>query len=105
MELPTTITDLAHSATSNPGTSVAVISAMAAVTAALIAYRQSTTARAKLKLDLYDKRFSIYVSSLELYHAMMTKELKEIEELGIYLIECSGNPYFYSDAKMVCTTH
>jgi hypothetical protein len=79
---PTTISHLACAATSNPATFVALISAIAAVTAALIAYRQSRTARAKLKLDLYDKRFNIYVSALELYHAMMMKELKDIEEYG-----------------------
>jgi type II secretory pathway pseudopilin PulG len=43
------------------------------------AKRQAETAHARLNLDLYDKRFNIYTTALDLYEADMKKELHDIE--------------------------
>jgi type II secretory pathway pseudopilin PulG len=39
------------------------------------AKRQAETAHARLNLDLYDKRFNIYTTALDLYEADMKKRI------------------------------
>jgi hypothetical protein len=39
--------------------------------AVYIAYQQYSTAKNKLRLDLYNRRFEIYASALEFYHALL----------------------------------
>lgn len=47
---------------------------------AVTAQGQENTARQRLKLDLYEKRFNIYITVLDLYLADMKKELSDIKE-------------------------
>ncbi|MFP0868610.1 hypothetical protein [Acinetobacter baumannii] len=50
----------------------------------VVAYAQMKIASAKTKLDLYNKRFKIYTTTLELYHAF---HFKTFEEMNVKIIE------------------
>jgi hypothetical protein len=54
-----------------------VIALLAAVIAGVIAYRQSVTARNKLKLDLFDKRMEIYSLALEVLNSIRSHEVAD----------------------------
>ncbi len=84
----------ANVAESDPRNLVGVFGAVIGFFGILIAYRQSTTARARLKLDLYDKRFNIYIAVLDLHQAIMRKELRDIEEAGFIFLRAFRESLF-----------
>jgi len=66
---------------------------------AYIAFEQCKTARAKLKLDLYNKRFSIYESVLKLYQATWSKDYERMELLSFEFLKSFRESKFLFDKK------
>jgi hypothetical protein len=59
---------------------IKVLTVLIAAIVAYIAYQQSLTARAKLRLDLYNKRFDVFRNCLKLTHAFY--DLKADEKVN-----------------------
>lgn len=52
-------------------TTPAIVTALVAVTVAVLTYRQWKTAQEKLRLDLYNRRFDIYTKYLDFCQALL----------------------------------
>lgn len=64
----------------------ALLTPVVAVLAALIAWRQWRTARNKLKLDLFDRRFAVYDAARNLLGSIATSGKVKEDELTKFLI-------------------
>ena len=64
----------------------ALLTPTVAVLGSFIAYRQWRLAQNKLKLDLFDRRFSVYVCARDLLASIMTTGLAKDEEVFKYLV-------------------
>lgn len=64
----------------------ALLTPTIAVLASVIAYRQWRTAQNKLKLDLFDRRFSVYEASRDLLASIVTSGKAKDEEVFKFLI-------------------
>ncbi|OCB03269.1 hypothetical protein BBC27_08730 [Acidithiobacillus ferrivorans] len=75
------------------------ISTVIAIAVVIIAYRQWKTASATLKLELYKRRFNIYLSVLDLYQATMKGSLADMEKSAIPFIMSFRESLFLFDEK------
>ncbi len=57
----------------------AAVTAIVAVAALVIAWRQYQTARAKLRLDLYDKRYQVYLALVEFIDDLQGRVIPDAE--------------------------
>lgn len=64
-----------------------IIAALAAVFAGLIAYRQWRTAQDRLKLDLFDHRFEIYLSCMKFLSSIVTSRHVDDQSLHRFSAE------------------
>lgn len=64
----------------------ALLTPTVAVLGSLIAYRQWRTAQNKLKLELFDRRFSVYEASRNLLASIMTSGKAKNEEVFKFLV-------------------
>ena len=64
-----------------------------------IAQQQAETAKRRLNLDLYDKRFNIYATILDLYEADMKKGLADIEAAELPFVQAFRESLFLFEGK------
>ena len=82
-------------AETDPRNLIGVVGALIAFFGIMIAYRQSTTARTRLRFDLYDKRFNTYTAALGLYETIMrNRELRDIEDAGFIFVRAFRESLF-----------
>jgi hypothetical protein len=95
--IPANFTTLAHFLVSSAISLAKYIQALGpslvALAVAVIAYRQWATARDKLRLDLFEKRFSIYVLLLAAMAAALSQS-PDREEIFSRLVELRGENRF-----------
>jgi hypothetical protein len=70
------------------GTPVAAI--FGAAIAGLIAYRQMLTARNKLKLELFDKRISVYTAAVDLLSTINNLDQISVERFDEIIVSLNG---------------
>ena len=63
----------------------------------LVAYSQMKIASTKIKLDLYHKRFNVFVTALDYYQATIYKSHKEIKEQSIEFVKSYRESQFLFD--------
>jgi hypothetical protein len=80
-------------------TIVSISSALVSVATFTIAYVQMKIASAKTKLDLYDKRFHIYMTALDLLHATWLETHEIIHEKAIEFTKSYRESSFLFDVK------
>lgn len=56
---------------------VAILTCFIGIITSIIAYSQMKMASAKVKLDLYERRFNVYVAALNYYQALYSKPIEE----------------------------
>lgn len=61
---------------------VSIATVLISIATFLVAYSQMKIASAKTKLDLYNKRFAVYVSALDYYLATCNESHDEIKQKG-----------------------
>lgn len=65
----------------------------------IVIYSQMKIASAKVKLDLYERRYNIYISALNYYQALDKKEPKDIVNCAYMLIQSSRESRFLFKEK------
>jgi hypothetical protein len=81
--------------TTIPGYLTAVIAAGVG----LISYQNWRVLKAKLKLDLYDRRFAVYVAALDCYQDAFKTSLPQVEERIGLLIRATRESIFLFDPR------
>ena len=72
-----------------------IVSVVTLISTFSVAYAQMKIASAKIKLDLYNKRFAVYVSALEYYQATWGKSPDRMKEKGNQFVK------FYRESKFL----
>lgn len=73
---------------------IAISTCFIGVITSIIAYSQMKIASAKVKLDLYERRFSVYVAALNFYQALGKIQPEEIVKSACELIKASREAKF-----------
>ena len=80
-------------------TIVSIVGGVVGLIALTVAWSQMKIASAKVKLDLYNKRFNVYVSTLEYYQAMWKQTDSDLKEKGAAFIKCYRESLFLFSEK------
>lgn len=93
-----------HWTTYLQATATPFVAVIAAVIAATIQYRQwrtaqasATTARNKLKLDLFDKRFTVFTAAAQLITLMNTEHVHDDAKILKMLSNFAGSEFLFDD--------
>ena len=78
---------------------VSIAAALISLATFTVGYSQMKIASAKVKLDLYNKRFNVYVSALEYYQAMWKQTDGDLKEKGAEFIKCYRESLFLFSEK------
>lgn len=78
---------------------VSVVGAVVGLIALTVAWSQMKIASAKAKLDLYNKRFGVYLAALEYYQCAISEARKELREKANKLTHAFRESKFLFDAK------
>lgn len=78
---------------------VSVVGGVVGLIALTVAWSQMRIASAKTKLDLYNKRFNVYLAALEFYQCAYTGSTKDIKEKANKLAHSYRESRFLFDAK------
>jgi hypothetical protein len=78
---------------------VSVVGGVVGLIALTVAWSQMRIASAKVKLDLYNKRFSVYVAALELYQCACTNSRDGIKDKFNKLTQACRESRFLFDGK------
>jgi hypothetical protein len=78
---------------------LSIAAALVSLATLTIGYTQMKIASAKVKLDLYNKRFNVYVSALEYYQAMWTQTDYDLKQKGAEFIKCYRESLFLFSEK------
>lgn len=78
---------------------VSVVGAVVGLIALTVAWSQMRIASAKTKLDLYNKRFNVYLAALEFYHYAYSNDRKDIREKANKLTQAYRESKFLFDAE------
>ena len=76
-----------------------VATCVIAFLAFLVAYWQMEIASAKLRLELYNKRFAIYIAAIEYYQAAMNDNYPEMKRVAQKFIHAFRESKFLFDPK------
>jgi hypothetical protein len=74
---------------------VSIATVLISIATFSVAYSQMKIASAKTKLDLYNKRFAVYVSALDYYHATWNEPHDKIKERGNQFVK------FYRESQFL----
>lgn len=72
-----------------------IVSVVTLISTFSVAYAQMKIASAKIKLDLYNKRFAVYISALEYYQATWYESPDRMKEKGNQFVK------FYRESKFL----
>ncbi|NSX08775.1 hypothetical protein HTX81_09320 [Pseudomonas lini] len=78
---------------------VSVVGGVVGLIALTVAWSQMRIASAKTKLDLYNKRFSVYLAALEYYQCAISEPRKELREKANKLTHAFRESKFLFDVK------
>lgn len=78
---------------------VSVVGGVVGFIALTVAWSQMRIASAKTKLDLYNKRFNVYLAALEFYHYAYSDSRKDIREKANKLTQAYRESKFLFDVK------
>lgn len=78
---------------------VSVVGGVVGLIALTVAWSQMRIASAKTKLDLYNKRFNVYLAALEFYQCAYSKTRESQEEKANKLTQAYRESRFLFDAK------
>ncbi|ALU60445.1 hypothetical protein ACA40_11450 [Pseudomonas syringae pv. lapsa] len=84
-------------ATLSPTIFISGVVAVVGVAALFVAIAQMRIASAKIKLDLYNRRFSIYVAALDYYQSAWGKTEKNMTEAGSNFVRAFRESVFLFD--------
>ena len=80
-------------------TILSVFAVFISLVVAVVGYSQLRIASSKIKLDLYNKRFHIYETVLELFQELHHFEEEKIRKLELELVRCVRESKFLFDKK------
>lgn len=78
---------------------LSIAAALVSLATLSVGYTQMKIASAKVKLDLYNKRFNVYISALEYYQAMWKQTDVDLKEKGAEFIKCYRESLFLFSEK------
>lgn len=78
---------------------LSIAAALVSLATLTVGYTQMKIASAKVKLDLYNKRFNVYVSALEYYQAFWDKNGGDLKVKGAEFIKCYRESQFLFSEK------
>ncbi|WP_047528493.1 hypothetical protein [Pseudomonas sp. 11/12A] len=78
---------------------VSSVTAMIGVATLVVGYSQMKIASAKVRLDLYNKRFNVYVATLEYYQSAYGKVEGSMKAKSAEFIKCYRESQFLFDPK------
>ena len=78
---------------------LSIAAALVSLATLTVGYTQMKIASAKVKLDLYNKRFNVYLSALEYYQAMWKQTDGDLKEKGAEFIKCYRESLFLFSEK------
>lgn len=78
---------------------LSISAALVSLATLSIGYTQMKIASAKVKLDLYNKRFNVYLSALEYYQAMWKQTDVDLKEKAAEFIKCYRESLFLFSEK------
>jgi hypothetical protein len=73
---------------------LSIAAALISLATFTVGYSQMKIASAKVKLDLYNKRFNVYLSALEYYQAMWKQTDDDLKQKGAEFIKCYRESLF-----------
>lgn len=74
---------------------VSIAAVLVSIATFSVAYSQMKIASAKIRLDLYNKRFAVYVSALDYYHSTWYESQDKIKERGNQFVK------FYRESQFL----
>jgi hypothetical protein len=80
-------------------TVVSVVGGVVGLIALTVAWSQMRIASAKIKLDLYNKRFNIYLATLDYYQSAYEKTQEDMKVKAIAFIKSYRESLFLFDSK------
>ncbi|CAI3949893.1 unnamed protein product [Commensalibacter communis] len=81
---------------------VAISTGFIGMITCIIAYSQMKIASAKVKLDLYERRFNIYVTALNCYRALYKKQPEEIAKYTYELMKsCREAQFLFKEDDVI----
>jgi hypothetical protein len=78
---------------------ISIAAALISVATFTVGYSQMKIASAKVRLDLYNKRFNVYLSALEYYQAMWKQTDDDLKQKGAEFIKCYRESLFLFSTK------
>ncbi|WP_042132028.1 hypothetical protein [Pseudomonas monteilii] len=78
---------------------LSIAAALISIATLTVGYTQMKIASAKVKLDLYNKRFNVYLSALDYYKAAWGEDDEDFKEKGLQFIRCYRESKFLFDEK------
>lgn len=77
---------------------ISILTVLVACSTFVVGYSQAKIASAKVKLDLYERRFNVYISALNFCRAFYTKEPEEIKEYMFELVRsCRESKFLFKE--------
>lgn len=77
---------------------IPILTVLVACATFVVGYSQMRIASAKVKLDLYERRFNVYISALDFYRAFYKKEPQEVEKCMLELIRsCRESKFLFKE--------
>jgi len=80
-------------------TVVSIVGGVVGFIALTVAWSQMRIASAKTKLDLYNKRFNVYLAAMEFYQCAYSEQAKDIKERSNKLTHACRESRFLFDTK------